>query len=320
MPFYLIQRGEVKSLIRLLQYDGVESFTKGRSVDEGVVAEVLTLPALQAFVDGGEEYLAQRANEVQERPSRRHSGTCGNLQRDDPTAPPGDFSKSKLITRTNSWSEEDSDHKLEEKPRQNKELREKVIWQQLQDVLDRICQRSTLSTNGRATNGHEEMIEGYLKSFDLDDDGRLSAQEFQASLRSLGGQGKTFGGREATKALADRFSGGKSGVSIIEIARWYDSCIDGEGTLSLAGRRGEINHGSSKGEREQEEKRGTRQTRTNVANARDQALQKAVRIAESRGTTLERTFARLDEDGDGFITLRQLLRGLDQMRVFEQVM
>lgn len=320
----------MKSLIRLLQDDGVESFTKKTFVKEDVVVEVLTLPALQAFVEGGEEYLARRANEAQKRQPRWRSGTSRYLQHDDPTAPSADSSRTKIITRSSSWSEEERDHNPDEEIPENKEQSEDAILKQLQVVLSRAFQDSTVAADGVGRGGREDMIEGYLKSFDLDDDGILSPQEFEATLRSLGGQGRNFGRRKEMKALVDRFSGGKSGVSIIEIARWFDSriickhdstaTIGGERPPTSAGRRGEAESRPNKDGSGQGNKHGAKRTGTDVADAPEQALQRAVRIAESKGTTLERTFARLDEDGDGFITVRQLLRGLDQMGVFEQVM
>lgn len=325
--FVLVQLGEVKGLIRLLQ-DHPEDLTAGGAppAPHQAPAEVLTLPALQKFVEGGEAYLARRANEAQK---LRRQGRCKkskSFQDDTSTALPREKSSAadkisrREITRASSWSDEELDKETQE----NTEEREERILGQLQSVLSHALQSSTATTISGGDGRKEDCnISSYLSSFDLDDDGRLSRSEFASTLFSLGGQGRDFGGGKGMRALALRF-GDETGdvIRISEVVNWFESRTR-EKRPSKASVGDDATKGVEKrGDREREMtscRSGRGGRHEEVGNMPAEALRRAIRMAESRGTTLERTFARLDEDGDGFITLRQLLRGLDQMRVFEKV-
>lgn len=324
---FFVQLGEVKGLIRLLQ-DDPEDLTAGDAPPARAQApvEVLTLPALQKFVEGGEAYLARRANEAQILRRERRSKKSKSSQDDTPAAPPQEKSFAadqvprREMTRASSWSDEELDQETQE----NTEKREERILGQLQSVLSHALQgsRETAVTGGNKRREYGN-ISRYLSSFDLDDDGRLSRSEFASALFSLGGQARDFDGGKGMKALALRF-GEETGavISISKVVQWFESRTREKRHSKVSVGGDAIEGVERRGDREREMSScqpGRRGRHEVVGNMPAEALQRAVRVAESRGTTLERTFARLDEDGDGFITLRQLLRGLDQMRVFEQV-
>lgn len=296
----------------------------------------MTLQGLQAFVEGGDAYLEQRASKFE--PSRRqqqHRDFAKVADHEKPAITPADSSAANAtgpgITRASSWSEEEReiDHDGNAKPGG---LNEDAVLSQLQLTFRRAGEDSKMThiEGGGDGGGCGDAVEGHLCSFDLDDDGRLSKKEFTAALRSLGGQGSDFGGTKGMAVMISQFGDGKGdGVSIIDMTRWFERRVVEEretkgttssgGQLREAGRASRENYEGGDGrQKERHTERGTRRG-LDVDSADGERLRRAVRTAESKGTTLERTFARLDENGDGTITLRQLLRGLDQMGVFKQV-
>lgn len=304
-PFY--QFGEVKAFIRLLQDGNVGVIPQASSdpprCSEGTATvdgePFLTLPVLHSFVEGGEAFLAER-----ERSAVLHEESCrdATLKADASRAEQkamsvGEASRLGGVQRPpDSWDE-------------------KLLLELLKGVFDRAPGNEECGVGFGRGGG----LRGHLDSFDVDGDGVLNPQEFAASLHSLGAKAKRFNGRRCVDDLVSRFrrdchdefkEGSDDGVSIAKIAQWFSDTSEG---------REHGSHGfrSTDGDcREKERLSGEVRARELVPG---EALRRAVRLAESKGTTLERAFARLDESGNGFITLRQLLRGLDQLGVFKEV-
>lgn len=344
------QVGEVKSFIRLLQDDDDDN---DDDHDHDIAAQskrptiakrelFLTLPALKAFVEGGDTFLAQkeraalarqRSLEVSSPPIEHHHRRAGT----EPTvgaSEGGETSrKGTNITRANSWSEkenQDTEGPVATSKFGKDDKQEEALLERLRVVL----LRAQPASETRASGGGG--VRGYLESFDVDNDGILSSKELVAALRSLGAKGEEFDGRRGVKAfISSRFrdgsrnpaaSGDQDGASIVKLVWWFDDQRNGTmvSEQEEGDTRGSRRAGSAGGTGDQQVREDARKTlEERGGRAREfvpgESLRRAVRLAEAKGTTLERTFARLDEDGDGFITLRQLLRGLDQLGVFEQV-
>lgn len=334
----------MKSFIRLLQDDD-DGDDEHVTAAQSTIANrelFLTLPALKAFVAGGDAFLAeneraalarQQSLEVAPRPiehSQRRAAAeiTVRLSEGDETPHFG-----RKITRADSWSGKEGQD-IEGPGATLKfgkgDKQEEALLERLRVVLLRV---QPASQTGESGGGG---VRGYLESFDVNSDGVLSSVELVAVLRSLGAKGGDFDGQRGLSALvSSRFRDGsrnaaasvdQEGASIVKIVWWFDD----QRTRTVASKQGEGDTCSSRrkcsggGAEDQQVREGARKTLEEQGRrAREfvpgEALRRAVRLAEAKGTTLERTFARLDEDGDGFITLRQLLRGLDQLGVFEQV-
>ncbi|CAM9427412.1 unnamed protein product [Discosporangium mesarthrocarpum] len=204
---------------------------------------------------------------------------------------------------------------------------ESVVLQALRSALHRAERgvRGAEFSQPARRNIPKMMAQSVLESFDADDDGRLGPQELGYALRSLGARPEDFGGPGALQILEDRFGGwdgnrrGVGGVQIEELLKWHH-----EGCRERArGRDGGDEHGSGdgggRGTNGRKESSPRRLRNTDSDSAVVASLRAAVRASEARGLTMERTFARLDNDGDGRITLKEFLRGLDQMDVFQRV-
>lgn len=414
-----LQLGEVKSFIRLIQdQDEDTSSSRSRSTstcqkdelqEKGVentvarpppgkqsvgVGEVLTLPALQAFMDGGDEYLSRREKELHEREN------CGRRMRDatlnsrhDSTFTSPDVTGSKLASekqrsevrlprpRSSSWTDDQEGEggaeggvALDSKaPSQAQQLEH--LCDSLRVLLSKVKDDSMTSSKNddQDLRRKRDGVRGYLDSFDVGTEGRLSLKEFSGALGSLGASGKDFGGYKGLKALMKHIRGLNSDdecVSIRKVVEWC--CHDtrtgtgtgtgtrtgtgtGTGTGTNTGLAGppttattattatrpgvahmaDIGGNNTETRSQLEQNRcergdgsvqggkghGQRERACKPLRRRDdgRTLQRAIELAEGKGTTLERTFARLDEDGDGYITLRQLLHGLNRMGVFEHV-
>lgn len=333
--------GEVKNFIRLLQEDDVDATTEGviphnpgRPYQDSTKATepFLTLPALQAFVEGGDDFLARKEHAALVRQQDQEVPPPTHVSQ--PTTAPPDTAKltrdnavSSGISRKSSWAEGQGfqDGGNGETVAAGGKMEEELL-EHLRDVLSRAPgTRGAPDTRNNVIVGAGSGVRGHLDSFDVDNDGKLSREELSSALRSLGARGGDFHGRGGVNALVSRFrdgdggsKDGEDGASVVKISWWFD-----EQALSAVPRKDNATHRG--GADEGVAKEGGDQGQGCSDNGRisgfvaGEALRRAVRLAEAKGTTLERTFARLDDDGDGFITLRQLLRGLDQLGVFEQV-
>lgn len=351
-PGLVLQLGEVKGFIRLLQDVDDDIPAKGASSSSAARSKVdvfLTLPALEAFVEGGDTFLAQKERAALAR--RQSRDAISSADRGPPEPATGSAKKESdgvgalaPRPRINSWAAEAAEGDSDGTYGKGGD-KERALLERLRSTLARAA-AATASQNGEDVGGGggggggkvtEDGVRGHLDSFDVDGDGVLLPEELVAALRSLGARGGEFFGRHGVNALVSRFreggdkpaAGTPNGASVVKLAWWFDeqqstgvrpadSAMDHRGSSNSSGRDGPASSpppGKERGKRtggpDTEEKGGV------VAGG---ALQRAVRLAEAKGTTLERTFARLDDNGDGFITLRQLLRGLDQLGVFEQVM
>lgn len=333
----------MKSFVRLLHDDVVDTPAatldgtippKSRASTQDMVPAremFLTLPALEAFVEGGDAFLAKKERAALTRQQSRDASSLDHNRLARPesmgskgegTPAGGENISCRGISRASSWTTVEG-----LKPSAGSGItselgdeKERALLEQLMAVLALVPHGESKQASGGG-DGHG--VRGHLESFDVDSDGVLSAEEFIAALRSLGARGGTFHGRVGVETLVSRFRDGRvsiagtqNGASIVKITWWFDE-------LSKAGRK--THHafdpmssnndkvGVSRSAEEHEHGHGKDNS------AAGETLRRAVRLAEAKGTTLERTFACLDEDGDGFITLRQLLRGLDQLGVFEQV-
>lgn len=334
----------MKSFVRLLQDDAVDTTVtpEGASPPESCATTrdmpparemFLTLPALEAFVEGGDAYLAKKERAALARQHSRDASSRDHnrLDRTEPskvkqegTPSRGESIRSRGLSRVNSWmAAEGSEPTGGGSVIGEGDDKEKPLLEQLRVVLARVPHGESKQASGGDGHG----VRGHLGSFDVDSDGVLSVEEFIAALRSLGGRGGQFHGRSGVETLVSRFRDGRmstagtqSGVSIVKIAWWFDE-ISKAAHGAVVPMRGNNDKGEANGAHladlrgSEDYERAVRKDNSTAG----EALRKAVRLAEAKGTSLERTFARLDEDGDGFITLRQLLRGLDQLGVFEQV-
>lgn len=334
----------MKSFVRLLHDDVVDPPAaapegvippKSRASTQDMVPAremFLTLPALEAFVEGGDAFLAKKERAAL---ARQHSCDASSLDHNrlarpestgskgEGTPAEGENGNSRGISRASSWTAGEG---LEPSAvggitSEEGDENERALLQQLMAVLVLVPHGERKQASGGG-DGHG--VRGYLESFDVDSDGVLSVEEFIAALRSLGARGGTFRGRGGVETLVSRFRDGRmsstagtqNGASIVKITWWFDE-------LSNAGRKAHdavnpMNSNNDKGggsRSAEEHEHGFGKDNS----AAGETLRRAVRLAEAKGATLERTFACLDEDGDGFITLRKLLRGLDQLGVFEQV-
>lgn len=343
----MFQLGEVKSFIRLLQEDDINAaaspkHTRHPSTNVGEQDETstedlfLTLPVLEAFVDGGEAFLANKKRAALARRQSRDVSSVGvhptatesmgtadvtNTKKDD-ICRPG-------MRRANSWTEEgDLEDADNDRSIHRGSEKEEMLLDHLKGVLARVQPTAPSKAGGRVDLGGG--VRDYLDSFGAERDGVLSVEEFVAALRSLGVRGEEFHRRSGVEALISRFrdggntsAGAEHGASIAKIAWWFDEQVATEPSVGDTANRRDSNGSTHEGDSGSPGNERTLGNETGVVGnekfVAGEALRRAVRLAEAKGTTLERTFARLDEDGDGFITLRQLLRGLDQLGVFEQV-
>lgn len=338
------QLGEVKSFLRLLQDDDQDFLagaTIGRMKDlekpgggavpstfvgrPSTTGDFLTLPMLQAFVDGGDEFLASRKRSFQELeqrksddiPRKESSGSSFSAEtavKSGADKADSDARSRRSIPRVNSWTDDETE------PGGGVTVEHKdILLDKLQATLYNVTGGpETRDNNSRGCGGG---VCGYLSSFDIDDDGRLSTKEFMTALRSLGARGAQFGRHRGLRLLVEHFGSGDRTSNLGD-----DDYISISNIVGWQNRSGALErNGDSEHCKDNPIQSGIREERDGTARVRakdhvaGEALQRAIRISEARGTTLERTFARLDEDGDGYITLRQLLRGLEGMGVFEHV-
>lgn len=350
-PCLVVQLGEVKGFIRLLQEDddttaqgaASSSATRSKATPLSSSADIfLTLPALEAFVEGGDVFLAQKERAALARRQSRDAISSADHGSREPT--PGSAKEGSngvgaraSRPRTNSWAAEAVDGDDDGAYGKGGE-KEGALLESLRSTLARAA--AATSQDGEDIGGggggrmNEEGVRGHLDSFDVDGDGVLLPAELVAALRSLGARGGEFFGRHGLNAIVFRFrdggdkpaAGTTKGASVVKLAWWFDEQESREvrPVVSAVGHGGSSNSGS--GGPASDAPPGRRKFRRTSGDDSEtggvvagEALRRAVRLAEANGTTLERTFARLDDDGDGFITLRQLLRGLDQLGVFEQV-
>ncbi|CAM9603690.1 unnamed protein product [Ectocarpus sp. 12 AP-2014] len=330
--------GEVKGFIRLLQEDEaeVDAARRTSSSDSEVF---LTLPALEAFVEGGDAFLARKERAALARRQSQEALLAKEHARAEAAAASltqaSSGAASASRTRANSWFAGE-----DEVAADTNDIRgaygkgtenERELLERLRVVLARAAGKA--SRDGEDSDGcggaslDDGGVRGYLDSFDVDGDGVLRPEELVASLRSLGARGREFHGRKGVNALLSLFcdgtespaAGARIGASVVKIAWWFaeqvssktasaSAAAEHNGGRSSSNVRSGMLRGEPGDDRVREE--------TSRVGAGD-ALRRAVGIAEAKGTTMERTFARLDDDGDGFITLRQLLRGLDQLGVLE---
>lgn len=320
--FFFYQLGEVKAFIRLLHDGNVDAIPKTSSDPPRCIAKAaastvavdgepfLTLPVLHSFVEGGEAFLAERERSALAHEEARQdvtlkadvggvNGAASRAEKDRMAV--GEASRPGGVQRpVDSWDE-------------------MVLLELLKSVFARAPGNEDCDVGFGRGGG----LRGHLDSFDVDGDGVLKPHEFGASLHSLGAKEKKFNGRRCVDDLVSRFrrddhdeskEGNDDGVSIAKIAQWFNDKSGAESSREHA------SHGfrSTDGECRDKERLSGEEARAGEL-APEEVLRRAVRLAESRGTTLERAFARLDESGNGFITLRQLLRGLDQLGVFKEV-
>lgn len=370
-----LQLGEVKGFIRLVQDDddddakaanaatsaaqGGESSSSRRSSAAPRSSSgdevFLTLPALEAFVEGGDAFLARKERAAQARRLSQEEESSANGVRAEATM---ENTKNAATgrgegtprSRTNSWAAAaavDGDPDGDGGGTYGKGS-EKVglLLERFRATLARaLAAAAATGQNGEDTGGGagtsfgEDGVREYLDSFDVDGDGVLLPGELVAALRSLGARGEEFFGWPGVNALVSRFrdggegpaaAGAPKGASVVKIAVWFDEQGGSRDTRPAAdatavdrrrsssgGSASNADHSGGKGG---DKRNGGAETRTGGGGSvAGEALRRAVRLSEAKGVTLERTFARLDDNGDGFITLRQLLRGLDQLGVFEQV-
>lgn len=339
----------MKGFIRLLQDDddtaaqGAPSPSAERSTAPSYsrVDVFLTLPALEAFVEGGDAFLAEKERAALARRESRDASSSAVRGPPEPAtgnAEEGSTGVGARVSRprTNSWAAAaDGDSDVAYGTGGDKEV---ALMERLRSTLARAA--AATSQHGEDVDGgggrrmSEDGVRGHLDSFDVDGDGVLLPEELVAALRSLGARGGEFFGRHGVNALISRFrdggdkpaAGTPNGASVVKMAWWFDDQESTEARPSGAavGHRGSSANGrggpasNAPPGKATDGRTGGADTDTKGVVA-GEALRRAVRLAEANGTTLERTFARLDDDGDGFITLRQLLRGLDQLGVFQQV-
>lgn len=349
--------GEVKAFICLLQDDDpaqagtprqppIADVTTTQSTTlapSSPGSEVfLTLPALEAFVEGGDAYLSRKECAAVARGQSRDAASsdlhglkeaqaASKRSKQDATG----AEASNRRPRADSWAAVENDPGGDagegSKGHGRAPEEEGPLLERLKAVLARAPGATTRNNEegvGANMSMSGEGVRGHLDSFDVDGDGVLQTQDLIAALRSLGAKGEEFRGRRGVEAIMHRFrdntdrpasssAGSQIGVTIVKLAWWFeeqagtdDGGADAADDRRTCGRITTKEDGSKT-----VENGGT----TAGGFAAGEALRKAVRLAEAKGRTLERTFARLDDDGDGFITLRQLLRGLDQLGVFEKV-
>lgn len=297
----------------------------------------LTLPALEAFVEGGDAFLVQKERAALARRQSRDAISSADRGPPEPTTgsvEQGSIGAGAQVSRprTSSWTaagavEGDTDGAYGKGGE-----KESALLERLRSTLARAA--ATPSQDGEDVGGgggrrmSEDGVRGHLDSFDVDGDGVLLPEELVAALRSLGARGGEFFGRHGVDALVSRFrdggdkpaAGAPNGASAVKLAWWFDEqeSTEARPASSAVGHRGGPASSAPPGKATGRRTSGA-DTETTGGVVAGEALRRAVILAEANGTTLERTFARLDDDGDGFITFRQLLRGLDQLGVFEQV-
>ena len=343
----------MKGFIRLLQDDDDDIPARGGSPPSAARAKAnvfLTLPALEAFVEGGDAFLAQKERAALARRQSRDANCSADHGPPEPatgSTREGSDGAGACAPRprTNSWAAEapegDGDSaygKAGDK--------ESALLERLRSTLARAAAAAaTTSQIGENVGGggggvggraSEDSVRGHLDSFDVDGDGVLLPEELVAALRSLGARGGEFFGQHGVNALVSRFreggdkpaAGTPNGASVVKLAWWFDEQESKEvGPAGYAvGHRGSSSSNRGRGGPASSLPPGKERGPSTSGPDTEEggvvaggALRRAVRLAEAKGTTLERTFARLDDDGDGFITLRELLRGLDQLGVFKQV-
>eukprot|EP00903_Cladosiphon_okamuranus_P007182 g6974.t1 len=339
--------GEVKGFIRLLQDDNdtaamgaaSSSTTCSTAAPLSSSADIfLTLPALEAFVEGGDAFLAQKERAALARRQSRDAISAADHGPREPTTGSAEegsngVEASASRPRTNSWAAEavddDSDNAYGKV-----DIKEGVLLERLRSTLAGAAAAAIQDGEDIGGGGggrmDEDGVRGHLESFDIDGDGVLLPKELVAALRSLGARGGEFFGWHGVNALVSRFrdgndkpaAGAAKGVSVVKLAWWFDEQESKEARPagSAVGHRGSSHGGSGGPLSDAPPGKGKGKHTSGAGNETGGivALRRAVRLAEANGTTLERTFARLDDDGDGFVTLRQLLRGLDQLGVFQQ--
>ena len=332
----------MKAFICLLQDDEVNEIPRSTTLASSdasarIVADepgpFLTLPTLQLFVERGEAFLAEKERSLLVRQEAGGVIPVGNME--NPVRGPSRVAEEKAGDEA-SHSDYD-DHKSSRSKREvfqyldggNKTTiteydKKDILLEVLRGVLSRAPGAEKSFAYGRGGG-----VRGHLDSFDVDVDGILTAQEFVTALRSLGAKGENFNGWRKIDHLVSRFrddseSSGRcvDGVSIVKVTKWFDGKAEdessGKETSHRHGSNGDKNDAASlKGQGHRDIGKVSHVARAE-GHVPGQALRRAVWLAEAKGMTLERTFARLDENGDGFITLRQLLRGLDNLGVFKQ--
>lgn len=363
-----LQLGEVKGFIRLLQDDdddngddtnaattaaqgeGSSSRRSSTAPTSSSGVEVfLTLPALEAFVEGGDAFLARKERAaLARRQSQEALVTCARTAATLESTKEVNTGEGESASRPriSSWAAAvDSGPECDGGDAHGKGgEKEGPLLARLRATLARAITAAATSQNGNdaGRNGDtslgEDGVRGHLDSFDVDGDGVLQPGELVAALRSLGARGGEFFGRSGVNALVSRFRdggekslavGALNGASVVKIAVWFheqESTEEARSAVDAAAidRRssnsgGSASNGALSGGKAGDKREGGVKMGTERGSVAGEALRRAVRLAEAKGVSLERTFARLDDDGDGFITLRQLLRGLDQLGVFAQV-